>query len=316
MRLEFDPGLEKLAASEWRARVEDIAEEHGNFTPLDDDHFAAFLDAGPKLLVTFENADSIRRINPGSEPRGFAMTRTEGWSHLAIISEDESWFRSPAIYRYFDRLTDDGFFEDFDQVLFHGTGAAGYAASAFCVSSPGCNVLALRPQATLDPRITGWDTRYTQHRRLDFTDRYGFAPDMIDAANKVFVAFDPMQRLDASHAAIFTKSNVTLLRYAGLGGRMDQALDMIGVLDDMLLSAMDGQITEEQYTQALRSRRTNHGYMRFLYTRMVRSDHPVMAANVCAYVLKRSDNEFFGKLLQELRDQGVEPSRPFTPNAA
>lgn len=316
MHLEFESQLGRLTPEDWYARIEEIAEEHGNFTPLGDNHFASFLDAGTKLLVTFENAEDIRKSSKGAEPRGFAYTRTEGWSHLAIISQTESWYRDPAIYRYFDRLIDDGFFEDFDKVLFHGTGGGGYAAAAYCVASPGCNVLALRPQATLDPRIAGWDTRYVKQRKHDFNDRYGFAPDMIDAANHAYIGFDPMQRFDATHAAIFTKRNVTSLRMNGLGGKLDLALDSIGVLSDLMVATMDNTLTDQMFNSAMRERRTNDAYIRTLYSRMMATDHPILAANVCAYVLRTRENEFFAKKLDELRGQGIEPSRDFKPFAA
>ncbi|MEJ6745505.1 MAG: hypothetical protein QNK98_01850 [Yoonia sp.] len=52
-------------------------------------------------------------------------------------------------------MIDDGFFEDFYNVLFYGTHGGTYAAAAYSVAAPGCTVLALRPQATLDPRIAG-----------------------------------------------------------------------------------------------------------------------------------------------------------------
>lgn len=316
MQIEFEPKLGKLDADAWRTRVEEIADEHGNFTPLDNEHFAAFLDAGPKLIVTFENAHEVLRANAESTPRGFQFTRHEGWSCLSIISEGESWFRSEAVYRYFDRLTDDGFFDDFDQVLFYGAGAGGYAACAYCVASPGCNVLALRPQATLDARIAGWDPRYAKHRRLNFTDRYGFAPDMIDAAKKVYVVFDSAQRMDASHAAIFTKSNVTALPLAGLGARLDLAMDQIEMTTSFTLAAMEGSLDQALHTKAMKARRTNNSYLRFLFMRMLRSGHPVMAANICSHVLKRTDDAFFTKQIAELKEQGHKPSRPFKPFAA
>jgi hypothetical protein len=50
-----------------------------------------------------------------------------------------------------------GFFDDFDQVVFYGAGQCGYAAAAFSVATPGATVVAIQPQATLDPRVTEWD---------------------------------------------------------------------------------------------------------------------------------------------------------------
>lgn len=89
----------------------------------------AFLDAGTNLLVTFEKAEYILKFHTDAAPRGFHYAQHEGWWHLAIISRDESWFRDPAIYRYFDSLIDDGFFTDFDNVVFHGAHGGGYAAA-------------------------------------------------------------------------------------------------------------------------------------------------------------------------------------------
>ena len=45
-------------------------------------------------------------------------------------------------------------------------------------------------------------------RRADFSSRYGYAPDMLDAAEQAYVIYDPCERLDAAHAAMFTRSNV------------------------------------------------------------------------------------------------------------
>ena len=222
------------------------------------------MDAGTNLLVTFEDAEYIRKFNNGSAPRGFHYAQQEGWSHLAIIAKSESWFRDPAIYQYFDLLIDDGFFEDFDNVLFYGTHGGAYAAAAYSVAAPGYTVLALRPQATLDPRIAGWDTRYIAQRRHDFTHRFGYAPDMIDAVNHAYIVFDPLQRFDAMHAGMFTRSNVTALRCTGLGNRLDLALDAMEVHNDLIKGAMFNTLDLDMFNKAMRKRRDNPTYLRNL----------------------------------------------------
>ena len=310
MRLTFEADLTGLEIDDWFDRVETLSDDLGYFEPLGKAHCAAFLDAGPNLLVTFESAEYIRKFNARAEPRGFHYAQHEGWSHLAIISHADSWFRDPAIYRYFDRLIDDGFFEDFDNVLFHGAHGGGYAAAAYSVAAPGCNVLAIRPQATLDPRVAGWETRYTDQRRKSFTDRYGYAPDMIDAANHAFIAFDPLQRFDAIHAALFTRENMTALRCTGLGNRPDVALDAMGVHHDLIVAAMNKTLTENGFNDAVRNRRDHGPYLRTLYMRMIQTGHPKLAANVCAYVLRQGDDPFFAKKLQDLTDDGHLPSTP------
>lgn len=316
MRLEFEAEMQRLDEGEWFARLETVSDEHGHFHPLGNRHAAAFLDAGTNLLVTFEHADYIQKFHDNAEPRGFHFAQHEGWSHLAIISKDESWFRDPAIYRYFDRLIDDGFFEDFDNVLFYGVHGGAYAAAAFSVAAPGCNVLAIRPQATLDPKITGWDTRYLTQRRKDFTSRFGYAPDMIDAVNHAYIVFDPMQRYDAMHAGMFTRSNVTALRCTGFGNRPDTVLDALDIHHDLITAAMTHTLTPPMFSTMIRKRRENSTYLRNLYTRMIQTNHPKMAANVCAFVLRQRDDTFFAKKLAELEKNGHHPSTPLADSAA
>ena len=297
--LSFTADLKGLEPVDWFAALEEIVEEHGSFSPLGQDHVAAFLDAGPKLLVTFENAQDVQAL-PDATPRGFAFARREGWSHLAIISRKESWFRDPAIYRHVDRLIDDGFFEDFEDVLFFGAQAGGYAAAAYSVAAPGARVLALRPQATLDPTTAAWDNRFTAQRRYNFTDRFGYAPDMIDAARQAWIVYSPQQRYDAMHAALFTRANVQMLRINGLSGRLDAMFDSLGALDGLIRDAMAGSLSPQRFIQALTPRKTFAPYQKGLVKRARDAGHDALAARVCRHVLKGGRDPFFIKQLQEM----------------
>ena len=51
------PGRVSTDADDWRALIEDIAEERGYFDPLGTDHAALFTEPATTLLVSFENAD-------------------------------------------------------------------------------------------------------------------------------------------------------------------------------------------------------------------------------------------------------------------
>lgn len=306
--LSFKTELRGLETADWFAALEELVEEHGSFSPLGHDHVATFLDAGPKLLVTFENAVEVQGM-PDAAPRGFAFARREGWSHLAIISREESWFRDPAIYRHMDRLIDDGFFEDFEDVLFYGAQAGGYAAAAYSVAAPGSRVLALRPQATLDPAIAGWDNRFAAHRRLNFTDRFGYAPDMIDAAAQVWIVFSPQQRFDAMHAALFTKPNVQMLRISGMTGRLDTIFDSLGGLDEMIRDAMAGTLSPQRFIRALAARKSFGPYQKNLVKRARTAGHPQLAAQLCRFMLRGGPDPFYVKQLQEM-DEPVPVPRP------
>ncbi len=297
--LDFKTELKGLEPADWQAALEELVEEYGSFTPLGPDHLATFLDAGPKLLVTFEQASDVQGLADAA-PRGFAFARREGWSHLAIIAKTDSWFRDPAVYGHIDRLIDDGFFEDFEDVLFFGAQAGGYAACAYSVAAPGARVLALRPQATLDPAVTLWDNRFLGQRRLNFTDRYGYAPDMMDAARQGYIVYSPQQRFDAMHAALFTRSNVQMLRISGLSGRLDAMFDSLGALDDIIRAAMDGTLTPARFMRTLGARKNFGPYLKGLLRRAQDSGHPALAAQVCRTVLAQGPNPYFAKQLQDM----------------
>ncbi|MGD9919212.1 MAG: phosphoadenosine phosphosulfate reductase, partial [Paenirhodobacter sp.] len=139
--------------SDWLHRIEDLGDAEGYYEPLGARHHALFADRGPVLLVTFESLEAVRAHGEEELPLGFTLAESVGHSSLTLISQGETWFRDRAVYAYLDRLVDEAFFEDFDRVVFYGAGAGGYAATAFSVVAPGATVIALAPQATLDPRI-------------------------------------------------------------------------------------------------------------------------------------------------------------------
>ncbi len=314
--LEFEPRLMGLSIRDWSNRLHEIADEFGTAKELEPDHTAYFLKAGPQLLVTFESVERIRASKLSAEPRGFVYAREEGWSCLTIVSERQSWFRDQAIYSYFDALTDEGFFEAFDDVLFYGALAGGYAAAAYSVAAPGARVLAIQPQATLDPRIAGFDTRFKSHRHYDFTSRYGFAPEMIDAAMQAYVVFDPMQQIDGAHAALFAKRNVDLLQATSIGRDIETTFDGLGTHDDMMLSAMEGRLTTLKFAKLMRARRAHDPYIRRVLNRALKAGHTQLAVNLCAYVLRQSDDPFFRERLAELAADGLRPARPVISSAA
>lgn len=302
-QINFETALTGLDSNGWIGAIDDLCDELGFFEQLDRSHFAGFLEAGNNLLVTFENAESVRAYNLDAEPRGFAYARHDGWSHLALLSFSESWFRDPAVFAFFDRMTDDGFFDDFENVLFYGNdGGAAYAAAAFSVAAPGATVIALRPQATLEAHTTGWDKRYKSARKACFAHRYGYAPEMIEGAGQVFVAYDPFEPLDACHAALFRKPHVTMLPCPLAGTQLDRAFDRMGIHDVMIKLAMDRKLTGQRFAQLLRARRYDDVYLRKLVRQLTKGNHVDFARVVCRYVLNRGSNSFFEKKLAELQD--------------
>lgn len=293
----FETDLAGLDPVEWIDRLEDVAEDFGFFEPLGPRHSAAFITSGARLMVSFQSSEEAR-TSPRGEPIGFHFTRREGWSSLTFVCDGPTWFRHRAIYQYMDRLIDRGFFDEFDDVLFYGTGPAGYAAAAYSVAAPGAHVLLIRPQATLDPGLAGWDSRYVDYRRADFSSRYGFAPDMVEAAARAWVVFDPYSRLDAMHAALFRRVNVTYLRTPLLTATPERDLAAMGLIQPMMRSAMEGRLNPLSYGEMLRTRRSHLPYLRRLVALHEQRGRPGLVARVCRHATRDKDRKFFSRRLE------------------
>ncbi|MEM7090645.1 MAG: phosphoadenosine phosphosulfate reductase [Pseudomonadota bacterium] len=302
----IDESLAGLRRGEWKTQLIAQAEADGMAQELGEQHFATFLDRDATLIVTFETMQGIRGMSETHQPFGFELVRSQGWSHLCIISDGDTWFRDPKIYGFFDRLIDDGFFEDFDHVVFYGAGPCGYAAAAFSVASPGATVVAVQPQATLDPRMIEWDDRFTEMRRVSFTDRYGYAPDMMDAANRGFIIYDPAEQLDAMHASLFQRSNVTRLRMGHMGNALQTRLIEMNLLYRLLTLAGKGKLNSRSFYKLYRARRAFPPYLKGLLTRLNRSERPYLEMLVCRNVLSRMPLRRHRRRLKDLEAMAAE----------
>ena len=283
----------------WLDLIDMIGEEAGYFQTVGPRHWAFFVDDSPTLIVSFETIASAR-ARPGQMPVAHGIATKHGWSHLCLIAEDQTWFRDPAVYAYFDRLVDDAFFEDFDRVLFYGAGPAGYAACAYAVTAPGAQVLALNPLATLNPAQAGWDDRYKSDRKRDFTSRYGFAPDMVDGAAHVTLIHDPKVPLDAMHAALFHAPYTTTIAARFAGTDVESTLTRLGILHDLIALATEGQLSRSSFAALWRKRRDDATYLKTLQLSVVATGNLVRETLLCRNVAKRLKSTRFRKRLIEL----------------
>ncbi|MHC0053979.1 phosphoadenosine phosphosulfate reductase [Actibacterium sp. D379-3] len=296
--MQLDPRPDDMSERAWFPHLSTVGNDRGEFERLGRSHAALFVNETPTLLVSFETADSLGDA-PDSMPKAFDLAEDAGWSMLTLLTDSENWFRDPAVYGYFDQLVDNGFFEEFDRVVFYGAGMCGYAAAAFSVAAPGATVIALCPQATLDPRVTEWDPRFRAHRRLSFTDRYGYAPDMLEAANHAFILYDPDVSLDSIHAALFTRPNVSKLRCRWLNGTVEADLMNMGVLPEMIDAACEGKLTESVFHRLFRARRAHKPYLRRLLETLDSEQRPYLTALLCHSVSSRMRAPLFRKRLKQ-----------------
>lgn len=306
--------MREMSDSEWKRQIADLGEEEGYYEPLGPAHGALFADRGPVLLVSFEVRGAIRSRGEGQLPLGYTVAEAADHSSLTLISDRDTWFRDPAVYAFFDRLVDDGFFEDFDRVVFYGAGPCGYAAAAFSVAAPGATVIAIQPQATLEPRLTGWDDRFTEMRRLCFTDRYGFAPDMLEGVGRAFVLFDPEVTLDAMHAALMARPWVELLACFGAGSTIERTLTDLDVLETMLTRACAGTFDAMSFWRLYRTRRTSGRYLRHRLAHLEGTGRTYLATMLCRNVVRRMNAPRFrarlGPLEEALAAKGITLPEP------
>lgn len=294
-----------LDRSSWINLLRKMGEDSGSFEALGNHHWAVFNEDGDTLVISFDRLEDIQALEPGKMPHIFGQATQNGWSHLSLISEGETWYRDKAVFEYIDKLVDDSFFDDYDQVVFFGTNMGAYAAAAFSVAAPGSTVLLVQPRATLDPEITRWDTRFRKARRLNFNDRYGYAPDMTEGAAKVFTLHDPYNRLDAMHVSLFRKPYVTSFKAPLTGENIATALLEMDVLPKLVKAACDGTLTPTDFNKLWRERRNFGNYLRWILRACADAKHPKREAMVCRSVISRLRAPSFRKHLEKLQQSGA-----------
>ncbi len=289
-------------AEAWRARLEEIGEEAGYFEPVGARHHAFFSDLAPVLLVSFEELTALRATSGDQMPLGYRIAATKGWSSLTLIANGPTWFRDRYLWGYIDRLIDEGFFEDFDRVVFYGAGMGGYAAAAYSVAAPGASVLALAPRATLDPAVAPWDRRDLPARRLDWRARFGFAPEMVAGAGAAFLLYDPLQALDAAHAALFFGPQVTHLRAPLIGPDPEAALARLGLLAPLIEAACGGHLAPALFHRLWRARHADPAWLGRLLARAQATGGPARLARACRAALAENDHPRLRRLLAEAEE--------------
>ncbi|MBY6005792.1 phosphoadenosine phosphosulfate reductase [Salipiger bermudensis] len=301
--------LSGLERNEWIRQISEIGESDGFTEPLGARHHAVFVERGDTLLVSFESLPGIDALSETATPLGWEMARDCDWSTLSVLCTADTWFRDEAVYTFFDQLLDDGFFDDFETVLFYGAGPCGYAAAAYSVTAPGARVVMLQPQATLDPRVTEWDERFVEMRRADFTSRFGYAPDMLDAAQRAYVLYDPRERFDAMHSALFVRPNVDRFRLPFMGSALQGDLLDLELLVPLLTAAAEDRLDRLSFARMMRARRDHTPYLRKLLMRLEGDGRMELAEMLCENVTARLDAPRFRRRLEALRAARTKPEQ-------
>jgi hypothetical protein len=289
-----------LSDAEWLDALRKLGEESGSFSDLGTAHSAVFVEQSHDvLLVSFETIFGIRSASETGLPVAFDVCASRNWSHLSLIAQNQSWFRDIRIFSFFDHLIDQGYFDQFDRVLFYGAGMCGYAAASFSVAAPGSTAFLIAPQATLDRDRAGWDDRFPTARRMNFSSRYAYAPDMLEAAEAAYIVYDPDEIEDAMHASLFAGSNVHSFRYRrGSAGTIETDMKAMSVISQVCLAASTDALSTSALARLLRPRKRHVPYLRALLSRVLAEDRPALTAKLCRAVLAQQPLPRFRKQLE------------------
>lgn len=283
-------------AEAWRDTLKAVARERGFFEDVGDMHKAIFIpqdgEAGQTLVVVFDNLDDVRQ-NVDRLPWAVDFISSQGWSSLGLMAHGPTWYRDDAVLNFFDRLKDEGFFGKFARVVFYGTSMGGYAACAFSSVVEGATVVAINPQATLAREHTPWEQRFRPAWRRDFSGRYGYAPDMVAAAKKVWVFYDSRILADASHAALFRGVQIQKVRCPFMGHGMLSVWRDMGVLKPIVSACINGTATPTSVLALLRTRHGSLGYKRAVLAYLQKQGRHRLVIRWCNAVMRERRGPVF-----------------------
>jgi pimeloyl-ACP methyl ester carboxylesterase len=273
-----------LTREAWGAALRALGDTHGFYEEIGDEHTALFVKSGKTLIISFENLDHV--YEDGNRlPWGFDFVQKQGWSILGMMAHGWTWYRHEDVYAFFNRLRDEGFFAQFDRVVFYGASMGGYAACAFSAACPGATVVAISPQASLDRDLCSWERRYQLVWSRDFTSQYGYAPEMSAKAEQVYIFYDPLEPPDAMHAALFQNPNVIKFKCRFQGHRIASGFVKMGILKQVVTGCVDGTLDRHGFYKLLRARRGFKRYLRELMQRINETKHPLRVAIVANHTL-------------------------------
>ena len=118
-----------------------------------------------------------------------------------------------------------------------------------------------------------------------------------EAAKHAFVLYDPEVELDAMHAALFTRSNVTKFRMRFLGDQIESGLMRMQVLFRILAQASAGKLNSTSLAGLFRARHNDGGYQFSLLQRLVRDERHYLIVLLARKVLEQRNARPFKKAL-------------------
>ncbi len=287
---------------QWEQKAKEIVGKDG-FYIQEDVHSFTFVKRSDVLVVTFDNLD-VAGNRSDRLPWGFSFIEKMGYSMLGVMSTGWTWYRDDWVIAQFNRLRDEGFFDQFKKVIFYGASMGGYAAIAFSSAAKNAQVVVFSPQSTLDKTLVPWETRYKKAWMRDFSGDYGDAAQSAHSAKDVYIFYDPYQPLDSGHAARIQGDNVHHFHTPLMGHKVGTNFLRMGVLQPIVLDAINGNLTHATFRKLLKKRKTVRRYMMELLNRAKDNKHPLLALVVAQYYVKNvNEDQYFIRQAAELEQK-------------
>lgn len=266
-------------------------------------HSFTYIKRNKILCVTFDNLDIAMNKREDRRPWGYKFIEDQNWSMLGVMANGWTWYRDQWVFNQFDHLRDSGFFKQFEKVIFYGASMGGYGALVFASACPGAEVVAFSPQTVLDKSVVPWETRYRVAWKYDYNGPYGDAINTTSTAKNVSVFYDPYSKLDANHIARLTGGNIRLFRAPFFGHRLGSMFLKMGILNQIVLSAMNGKLTPDELHSMLRKRHQLRRYRVEIINRLIDRNRLNWAAGLSSGFLKDGPDQFFQKTLDRVETE-------------
>ena len=251
---DADASVPADAFAAQRQRAADL----GGFMVELDHHVLTWLPGqGQRLVVSFDNLAAVRET-VDRQVWGQSFLQAQGYDVLGVQIKRRDWFRCGQVIALLEDLRDDGFFRRFPAVSMYGSSMGAFAALAFAPLAPGCTVIALAPQRSLDQTLCPYEGRYRYAiQNTDWTLPYGDAAAGVHAASRAYIGYDPTLTEDRLHATAIAAPNTTLLPMPHMGHKLPPALLKMRLLKPLSIAAFEAQLELPEFHRMMRARRTS-----------------------------------------------------------
>ncbi|MEL6640055.1 MAG: hypothetical protein AAFN63_12065 [Pseudomonadota bacterium] len=231
----------------------------------------------PILFVSFDNLSNVNDHSLDRVPWAYKFVKDLSVSHLGIMAYGKMWYRDAELIARMQKLSDEGFFDGYERVVFAGSSMGAFAALVFSSLVPGSHVLAFNPQSTLDPALVPWEERYWTGRRQDWSLPLSDARDYLSTAGPVSVFYDPYFAPDRQHFERLEGANVTGYKCWFSNHKSAVFLRKIDALKPIMTAGLMDEITPKMFYEHYRRRRELRWYAGALESYFVQRGRDAMA---------------------------------------